>query len=373
MTADASEGVWTYVMELARSLRPREVEILLAVMGPGLSRSQREEVARLDHVGLCEKSFALESMKDPWREVTEAGDWLLGWEEQFEPQVIHLNHYCHGSLPWSSPVVISAHGCVLSWWQAVHGEQSPRSWTRYHAEVAAGLRGANLVVASTQSMLDSLTRLYAPIPRLLQLQNTSRFPGFRTVPHGLDAARFCPRDKCNEVLCVSAPGDEAQNILMLKRVAEELPWPVLVAGREDIPDGAPLHALGVLGESERAVRMGHASIFASPTRYEPFGFAVLEAALAGCALVLGDIPTLRETWGEAAIFAAPDDAQAFGAVLHLLIEDVGLREEMAQRAREVALKFTPERMADGVYEGYQSLVAPKLAAAPEAEVVRSRY
>ena len=266
MTADASEGVWTYVMELARALRPREVEILLAVMGPALSRSQREEAARLDHVGLCEKPFALEWMKDPWREVTDAGDWLLELEEQFEPQVIHLNHYCHGSLPWSAPVVITAHGCVLSWWQAVHGEQSPRSWTRYHAEVAAGLRGANLVVASTRSMLDALSRLYAPIPRLVEFQNTARFPGFRTVPHGRDASRFRPLEKRDEVLCVSAPGDEALNLLMLKRIAEELPWPVLLAGREDLPGGDDLRPLGLLNESERAERMGAASIFALPTR-----------------------------------------------------------------------------------------------------------
>ena len=35
-----------------------------------------------------------------------------------------------------------------------------------------------------------------------------------------------------------------------------------------------------------------AAIFVAPARYEPFGLAALEAALAGCALVLGDIPTL---------------------------------------------------------------------------------
>ncbi len=32
-----------------------------------------------------------------------------------------------------------------------------------------------------------------------------------------------------------------------------------------------------------------------PARYEPFGLSVLEAALSGCALVLGDIPSLRES------------------------------------------------------------------------------
>jgi glycosyltransferase involved in cell wall biosynthesis len=218
-------------------------------------------------------------------------------------------------------------------------------------------------MASTRSMLDALTRLYAPIPRLLQCRNASRFPEYRTVPHGRDAACFQPLAKRDEVLCVSAPGEEAQNLLMLKRVAEDLPWPVLLAGRDDFVDGAPLHVLGTLGETERAARMGSAAIFASPTRYEPFGFTVLEAALAGCALVLGDIPSLRETWGEAAIFAPPDDAQAFGVALRLLIEDGGLRDEMAGRARKVALQLTPEQMAEGVFEGYRSLIAPRLAPA----------
>ena len=141
MTADATEGVWSYVMELVQALRPSGMDILLAVMGPGLSPQQRAQAARFVHVGICEKPFALEWMKDPWREVTQAGDWLLELEEQFEPHVVHLNHYSHGSLPWNAPVMISSHGCVLSWWQAVHGDQSPHpAWTRYHAEVSAGLR-----------------------------------------------------------------------------------------------------------------------------------------------------------------------------------------------------------------------------------------
>jgi glycosyltransferase involved in cell wall biosynthesis len=365
MTADASEGVWRYVMELARALRPREVEILIAVMGPALSCAQREEAARLGHVGLSEKPFALEWMKDPWREVTSAGDWLLGLEERFEPQVIHLNHYCHGSLPWSAPVVITAHGCVLSWWQAVHGEQSPHSWSRYHAEVAAGLRGANLVIASTRSMLDGLTRLYAPIPRLMQYQNAPRFPAFRTVPHGRDASLFHSLEKRNEILCVSAPGDDAQNLLFFKRMAQDLPWPVYLIGRDDLEGADGFDSLGILDEPGRAERMGAAAIFALPTRYEPFGFSVLEAAISGCALVLGNIPCLRETWGEAAIFAPPDDSQAFQSAIAALIEDNGLREEMAGRARARALAFTPEQMAESVFDAYRSVIAPRLLAAQE--------
>ena len=49
------------------------------------------------------------------------------------------------------------------------------------------------------------------------------------------------------------------------------------------------------------------SMPAGPLR--AFGFSVLEAALSGCALVLGDIPSLREIWGDAALFVPPDDTE----------------------------------------------------------------
>lgn len=367
MTADATNGVWTYVMELARVMSSSEVEILIAVMGPTISPEQRAEAVRLEHVGLCEKPFALEWMKDPWRDVTETGDWLLELEEQFQPSVIHLNHYCHGSLPWTAPVVISAHGCVLSWWQAVHGEKSPHSWTRYHAEVSAGLRGANLVVASTRAMLDSLTRLYTPVPHHAHFQNASRSPEFRVIPHGRNSARFRPLAKRDFVLSVGRVGNEAQNFETLNTVASGLPWPIILTGRGPLPDGhdsacSHLTYIEAMTSFDLASKLGHASIFAMPARYDPFGFTALEAALSGCALVLGDIPTLRETWGDAAYFAPADDHLAFGAVLHGLIEDAALRSEMANRARQRALEFSPEQMARCMFECYQQLATPRTAA-----------
>ena len=52
-----------------------------------------------------------------------------------------------------------------------------------------------------------------------------------------------------------------------------------------------------------------ATIFALPARYEPFGLSALEAGLAGCALVLGDIP-MREVWHDAAMFVPPEQPAA---------------------------------------------------------------
>ncbi len=80
------------------------------------------------------------------------------------------------------------------------------------------------------------------------------------------------------------------------------------------------------------------SVFASCARYEPFGLAVLEAAQAGMALVLSDIPSLREIWDGAAMFADPRDAAGFAAALRVALDDPA---PWAARAGRRATRFPP--------------------------------
>ena len=101
--------------------------------------------------------------------------------------------------------------------------------------------------------------------------------------------------------------------------------------------------------------MGRASIYVLPARYEPFGLAALEAALAGCALVLGDIPSLREVWEEAAVFVPPDDTDMLARALRRLVSEPVLRSRMSTLARTRALEFSPERMADAYLAVYADL------------------
>ncbi len=161
MTADAMGGVWTYAMELAGAFQGRGVEILLATMGALPSPAQRQEAARFGHVDLRTSECKLEWMDDPWAEVEEAGGWLLGLAEEWQPDVIHLNGYAHADLPWGRPVLVGAHSCVLSWWRAVKGEEAPARLATYRDRVKAGLEAAHLVVAPTEAMLSALEECYS--------------------------------------------------------------------------------------------------------------------------------------------------------------------------------------------------------------------
>src|SRR5262249_58528859 len=88
---------------------------------------------------------------------------------------------------------------------------------------------------------------------------------------------------------------------------------------------AGVELLGVLSEAEMAPLYAGASIYAAPARYEPFGLTILEAALSGCALVLGDIPSLRELWEDAAVFVPRDDDAALETCLRDLIRHPEMR------------------------------------------------
>jgi glycosyltransferase involved in cell wall biosynthesis len=352
MTADPVGGVWSYALELAGALAPHGVEIALATMGAPLSEAQRGELGRHGNVELFESGYRLEWMADPWEDLARAGDWLLEVSERVCPDLVHLNGYLHAVLPWGVPVLVVGHSCVFSWWRAVHGEAAPESWDRYHEGVARGLAAADLVVAPTAAMLGALREHYGPLPRARVLSN------------GRDPAAFVVGEKEPFILGAGRVWDEAKNLAALAAVAPELPWPVYLAGESSSPGGSSgagslaegaISYLGHLPSAGLAAWLGRASIYALPARYEPFGLSALEAGLAGCALVLGDIPSLREVWGDAALFVDPGDRGALGGVLEDLIHDDGVRLSLARRARERALEYGPERMAAGYRAIYAEL------------------
>jgi glycogen(starch) synthase len=124
--------------------------------------------------------------------------------------------------------------------------------------------------------------------------------------------------------------------------------------------------LGQLSGSEVSSWLRRAAIYAFPARYEPFGLSVLEAALTGCALVLGDLPTLRELWDGAAVFVAPDNPRELRVALEGLMEDAVLRQALAMRARRRALTYTPRRMVRAYLDVYAGLFSSSDGYAQEA-------
>lgn len=344
MTADAIGGVWTYAVELARGLVAEGIRVSLAIEGGEPSEPQRAELEALGLDRWWATDRKVEWMPDPWQDVEATGRWLQELAHDVQPDVVHLNSLTHGALDWDVPVVVTAHSCVMSWWRNVKGVDPPAEWDQYRARVAAGLRRADAVTAPTAAFFDEFRVLY-----------DVSAPG-AIIPNGI-ALLSCNVEKQPRLLAAGRVWDEAKNIGALVSIAPRLSWPVMVLGDAPEATRGTVAYTGKVGRGEVHRRMEAAAIFCAPARYEPFGLAALEAGSAGCALVLGDIPTLREVWADAARFVDPDDVEDLCRACAELIENPELRSRMGIRARQRAERFTRQRMVAGYAELYRSLAA----------------
>ena len=347
MTADTVGGVWSYALSLCRALP--ETRFVVATMGPRPRRAQRDEIRVLENATLVESDQSLEWMLQPSFDFRKSRDWLIHVIEAHDVDIVHVNGYAHARLggPW--PVLLVAHSDVLSWWQAVHKCAASPEWNDYRQRVAAGLAAATRIIAPTVAVLQDLEHHYGPLASDAQV-----------IPNGSAFGHLRPVAKRPLVLGAGRLWDAAKNLAAMDEVAPRLLWPVEIAGDIAHPEGGffqsrNVRLLGHLTVQEMTRHLGNASIFVAPALYEPFGLAILEAAAAGCALVLGDIPSLRENWDGAAEFVDPDDRSALAFAINALIGSAEWRDRLASAARDRARRFTLQRMAQSYDQIYHDL------------------
>ncbi len=334
LTGDAVGGVWRYNLDLARGLLERGVAVALALLGPPPSQVQREE-ARAADLELITTGLPLDwTAADP-DALRVAGAELAGLAARLRVDRVHLHAPALAAeVAWSVPVVAVAHSDVGTWWQAVQGGRIPADLAWRATATAHGLAEADAVIAPSRAFADMLDRLYRPERPI------------RVIHNGLAPSRQAQRARVSGVLLAGRLWDTGKNAALLDRVAPRLGAPVVAAGPLAGPNGesvafASLHCLGTLGQDALAEQMTGCTVFASASRYEPFGLAVLEAAQSGLALALSDIPTHRELWDGAALFFHPEDEGGAGDALRRLLAAPGL---YADRARERAGRYTAEAM-----------------------------
>ncbi|WP_407158614.1 glycosyltransferase family 4 protein [Bradyrhizobium sp. STM 3557] len=350
MTTDTVGGVWSYATALANRLASFGAEVHLVTQGPQPRADQR---AMLDptKIHLIETDLALEWQDPEAADLDRARRALSRLDQEIRPDIIHLNSYREATFEWHAPVVLVAHSCVNSWGQACHDTTflaEPR-WQRYSQLVAAGLGKASVWVAPTCAFGETIANLYRP-PRPGVLIWNGFTPAFQSI---------MPKQPL--ILAAGRMWDKAKNLAALAAVADAVPCPIEVAGAGAEPgqQNLPIHLLGELPQAELWQRMLGAAIFASPALYEPFGLSVLEAAAAGCALVLADIPTFRELWQDAAIFVAPADENALRSALSWLAADADACTALQRAARRRARRYTVGRMATRYAELYLDLLGQR--------------
>lgn len=345
MTTDAVGGVWRYAIELADGFAAYGVETVLAVMGPEAGSAQLLEAGRVRGLRLVRTGLELDWTARSAAELEGATTRLRTLAAEVGASSVHLHSPALVSgVPWPMPVVAVSHSCVATWWRAVRGGAMPEDFGWRTEAAAVGLRRAGAVIAPSQAHADALRQVYGSLE--VHVVHNGRRPMPAVTPR---------RDRA--VLTAGRLWDEGKGVAALDRAAAVLDAPVRAAGPVSGPNGAAasfanLDLLGNLDEPALAAEHARAAVFASVPRYEPFGLTVLEAAQAGMALVLSDIPSLRELWDGAAAFVA--DEAALVPTLRDALDGPG---PLGAAARERAGRYTAAAMAAATLQLHRDVLA----------------
>ena len=359
MTTDAVGGVWTFTQELSQGLLAAGCQVALVNVGPRPCSAQKEWAASVQRTWCKRFQFTaldapLEWMQDNRDAFNAASPCLLRIVRAFGADVIHSSQFCFGALPVPLPVVITAHSDVLSW--AAHSRREPLAesrWLRRYVEIVSrGLKEAAAVVAPTRWMMNALAMNF----RLPAAQHV--------IYNGRMISNSTAGQRELRAVVSGRLWDEGKHIQLLADVTS--PMPILVAG-ERVREGAsePLdigcaQLIGRLDEADLMTLFRESAIYICTSRYEPFGLAPLEAALCGCAVLANDLPSLREVWGEAALYF--QDAASLSSLLEQLTIRPDRLAELQCRSKHRASLYTRDAMT----AGYLALYGEQLRTSEKA-------
>jgi glycosyltransferase involved in cell wall biosynthesis len=208
-----------------------------------------------------------------------------------------------------------------------------------------GMLACNALVAPTAAFAQVTAHTYeVPVPFV--------------VHNGRSRAGVAPAPCEPMVFTCGRLWDAGKNIAVLDAAAAMIGAPLYAAGPLAGPNGeqrALGHAksLGQLSAQQVAGWLARAPVYASSALYEPFGLGVLEAAQAGCALVLSDIATFRELWDGAAIFVDARDVGGFARAIDRLLAQPAEAAALAAQARARAARYSIEAMTAGALAIYR--------------------
>jgi glycosyltransferase involved in cell wall biosynthesis len=119
---------------------------------------------------------------------------------------------------------------------------------------------------------------------------------------------------------------------------------------------APVDLLGFLPDDQVDALMRGADLFVSPSLYEGFGLAVVEAMARGCPVALADATALPQTGGDAAVYFSPLDVEDMADAMASVLESPALWRRLAERGRARAAALSWDRTAAETDAVYRELV-----------------
>lgn len=294
---------------------------------------------------------------------------------------VRLVHICdHSNAMYSAhaegrPVVVSCHDLLAVRGALGEVEDTPASATGQYLQrwIVAGLRRATAIACASRATLRDAERLVAPSegqPQILLIHHGINHP-YRKQPelvararlreiNGLDPALPFVLHVGSNLRMKNREG--ALRIFALAR--QEWNGQLVFAGLKLTPELRSLgNGLGVMnrvvevaGPDNGLLEALYSSAMALlyPSRFEGFGWPIIEAQACGCPVLCADREPMSEVGGEAALTHDVDDEAGFARSI-LQLADPAERARWSERSLRNIERFAAEDMIAKYVELYRSL------------------
>lgn len=220
----------------------------------------------------------------------------------------------------------------------------------YHQYVVPiAMRRASRIVTVSRYSADQIAAAdLAPRERISVIPNGYEH-ALRWTPRHSDATRKAA--SADTIVVIGSPAPH-KNVGMLLALAPRLDAfgfrialvgsldPRVFKGGEAAGNGGNVIALGRLTDNQMAALTSSSLCLAFPSFTEGFGLPPLEAMALGCPVVTSDRASMPEICGDAVLYAAPDQPDAWLEAFRMLRADPGLRFKLAAAGKARAPMFS---------------------------------
>lgn len=369
-TDGARSGIGSYLRQWFGALDPDDAGLDVDVLAPA------SEMAELVPVGLhCERVAKSDALRSPMRSVVwhqaalPLASKRAGWDVAFFPAA---NRRLPAWMP--CPTVGTVHDMSMA---RVKGKYDRTHEAYFHTVLPALIRRLDHVVTVSNCSKRDIVELADVDPARVHV-----------IPHGVDGAKFHPRDddasravrdalglKAPYLLYVARLEHPGKNHVSLIRAFDRVktrlgaPHQLVLAGApwngaEDIyaeaaraTSSADIRFTGFTSDEALPALYRGAEAFVFPSLYEGFGMPLLEAMASGVPVACSHASSLPEVAGDAAEFFEPLDIDSMASSLEALMADPARRARLRERGLRRAATFTWRQSVDDTLAVFRQAVA----------------
>lgn len=238
------------------------------------------------------------------------------------------------------------------------------------------LRSADRIIAVSAATKRDLTNVFG-------IEETHII----VIPHGVDS-RFNPQSQAETkrvralyglpeffilYLGINKPHKNLVNLIHAYAMLSATAPSLVIAGAWDdrYPEAKDLvielgltgsvHFLGPVNDADLPGLYSAAMVFAFPSRYEGFGFPVLEAMACGTPVACSDVSSLPEVTGGVAFYFDPEAPAQIAQTIQQLLDGLALRLELSNRGLTQVASYSWERTAVETISTYRELTTQRSA------------